>query len=121
MKALAAGLLSALAFAGTASSSSKPSGLYGIVMRGPITPVCVAGQPCDEPAAGVTLVFSRAGHAPKRATTTKTGHYRLRLAPGRYTVGLPRPQSIGGFEPQKVRVVAARYRRADFSIDTGIR
>ena len=120
MKVLAAGVASALVLAGAASSSTKPSGLYGVVTRGPIAPVCVAGQPCDGPARGVTLVFARPGYE-KRVTTSKTGSFRIRLAAGRYTVGLGRRQSVGRFDPGTVRVLPARFRRVDFAIDTGIR
>jgi hypothetical protein len=108
MRALGAALVSGLALAGAAGSTTRPSGLYGIVMRGPIMPVCIEGQPCEEPAAGVTLVFSRTGYKPKRATTTKTGHYHIRLVPGRYTVSLARPQPIGGLSPRQARVMRAR-------------
>jgi len=42
--ALAAGLVVA------ASASATGSGLYGVVLRGPIQPVCVVGEPCEAPA-----------------------------------------------------------------------
>ena len=38
-------------------------------MRGPIAPVCVAGQPCSEPAKNVTLVFVRNGRVARRTKT----------------------------------------------------
>ena len=37
------------------------SGLHGVVMRGPTTPVCRVGVPCSEPAAGATIGFDRNG------------------------------------------------------------
>lgn len=98
------------------------TGLRGVVMRGPTSPVCVVGQPCSEPAAYVTLVFSRGGVDVGRVTTTRDGRYRLRLAAGDYGVRLRRRPTIGrGLEPTRVRVVAGVMRRVDFSIDTGIR
>ena len=115
-------LLGALAVAASAGATTSPSGLWGVVMRGPIAPVCVAGQPCSAPAKDVTLVFVRNGRAVKRATTNEKGRYRVTLAPGLYSVRLPKKPQVGrGLEPVKARVRAQRYRRVDFSIDTGIR
>ena len=105
-----------------AASATSSSGLRGIVMRGPITPVCVVGQPCDAPAKHVTLVFSRNGRAVRRATTNEQGRYRVALAPGLYAVRLAVRQTVGrGLEPSRARVVANRFRRVDFFFDTGIR
>ena len=96
------------------------SGLYGLVIRGPVTPVCVAGQPCSKPAPGVTLTFTRSGVA-RTVVTNSLGRYRLALAPGRYSVRTARSPGIGrGLEPSVV-VVPAAWTRQPFSIDTGIR
>jgi hypothetical protein len=117
--ALAAAVLASSAGAATGTSSS---GLRGLVTRGPIVPVCVAGQPCSGPAKNVTLVFSRNDGVVRRATTNDEGRYRVRLPPGLYSVRLAVKQRIGrGLEPHRARVVANRFRRVDFSIDTGIR
>ena len=45
-------------------------------------PVCVEGQPCDGPAKSFPLVFWRNGKVAGRTTTSQTGAYRIRLAPG---------------------------------------
>ena len=95
-------------------------------MRGPIAPVCAVDQPCDAPAKYVTLVFSRNGEVVRRTKTNDKGRYRVALAPGVYSVRLGKAQGqvqrIGrGFQPTRVRVLANRFRRVDFSIDTGIR
>ena len=122
MRVLAA--LAAAVAVSSAGAATNPSGLRGIVMRGPIAPVCVAGQPCSKPAKDVTLVFVRNGKVARRTTTNDQGRYRVALAPGRYAVRLTAGQklTIGrGLEPTHVRVVANRFRRVDFSIDTGIR
>jgi hypothetical protein len=115
--------LAALAVALVASSAgAATSGLRGLVTRGPIAPVCAAGQPCSEPAKDVTLVFSRSGRVVRRTRTNDQGRYRVALAPGLYTVRLtPRPSIGRGLAPVRARVVRARFRRLDFSIDTGIR
>src|SRR5205807_5461088 len=80
MRALAA--LAAVIAASSAGAATSSSGLRGLVMRGPNTPVCTAEQPCSEPAKNVTLVFSRNGQVVRRAKTNDQGRYRVALAPG---------------------------------------
>ena len=111
----------AAVLAGGALGATR-SGLHGLVTRGPILPVCMMDQPCDEPAANVQLLFLRNGVVVSRARTSATGTYRLALAPGRYAVKLPGKPGIGrNVKPQTVRVLRGRNIRVDFSIDTGIR
>ena len=106
----------------SAGAATTSSGLRGLVTRGPIVPVCTAEQPCDAPAKNLTLVFVRNGRVVRRATTNEQGRYRVPLAPGLYAVRLQVKQRIGrGLEPNRARVPANRFRRVDFSIDTGIR
>jgi hypothetical protein len=117
---LALGLV--LAGGAGARTTRTPSGLRGLVTRGPITPVCVAEQPCSEPAPNVTLLFSRNGRVVGRAVTNGLGRYRLRLPAGLYSVRRPGDVTVGrGIEPGHARVRAARFTRVDFAIDTGIR
>ncbi len=112
----------ALVLAAGAQGTVRRGGLQGLVTRGPITPVCVVGRPCDEPAKDVTLLFSRYDGVVGRVVTDDQGRYRLRLPAGFYTVRRPAPASIGRkLEPTHVRVYAGRLTRVDFSIDTGIR
>jgi hypothetical protein len=93
--------------------------LHGVVMRGPTKPVCEMTTPCSEPAAHVKLVFHRPG-VDVVATTDAHGRYFVRLRRGTYTVRIaPVPRIGRGIEPATVVVRAAR--RADFTIDTGIR
>jgi hypothetical protein len=107
---------------GAASGATGSGGLRGVVTRGPIMPVCMVDQPCDEPAANVGLVFVQSGTVVARARTSETGRYRISLAPGRYAVRLPGTPALGRIvKPQTVRVLRGRYSRVDFSIDTGIR
>ena len=115
-------LTAALTIPGGAASGATGSGLRGVVTRGPIMPVCMVDQPCDEPAANVRLVFLRNGVVVSRARTGATGWYRVALAPGRYAVRLPGKPAMGRIvKPQTARVFRGRYSRVDFSIDTGIR
>ena len=103
---------------GTASGAS---GLKGRVMRGPIMPVCRDNVPCDEPARGVKLVFSRSGKIVATATTNQKGWYRLTLRPGRYSVRTNRRGFERRTSPSSATVPNDRVVRRDFSIDTGIR
>jgi len=115
-----AALAIASASAGAATTVTPVSGLRGIVTRGPITPVCIEGEPCDEPAAGVVLRFSRAGTVVAKVTTGPAGGYRVKLRPGMYTVTTP--LRIGtAMTPLTAKVPRGRFARVDFSIDTGIR
>ena len=72
----------ALALLAAGSSGSTGSGLYGVVKKGPITPVCRVDVPCDAPA-HITLVFSRACHEVERVHSTQTGRYRIAPCPYR--------------------------------------
>jgi hypothetical protein len=118
-------LLSSVALVVAAGAQATPTRgtLTGIVTRGPITPVCAIEVPCDEPAANVTLLFTRNDAVVGRAVTNDAGRYRLRLPAGTY--GVRRPGASGPFdrklEPNHARVYAGRSNRVDFSIDTGIR
>jgi hypothetical protein len=114
-----AGLALASAFAGAAGSRSA-SGLRGIVMRGPTTPVCRVGVPCDEPAKGLLLQFRRDGRIRAHVRTSQTGWYHVKLRPGRYVVTTPalRPgQKLG---PRAVRAPRGRLGRVDLYLDTGL-
>ena len=105
-----------------AQTAALSSGLRGVVVRGPIAPVCVAEEPCTEPARNVTLLFSRNSRIVGRAVTDTAGRYRVRLPVGVYAVRRPGSMGIGrGIEPNHARVSAGRFSRVDFSIDTGIR
>jgi hypothetical protein len=105
-----------------AQTTALSSGLRGVVVRGPIAPVCVAEEPCTEPARNVTLLFSRNSRVVGRVVTDTAGRYRVRLPAGVYAVRRPGSMGIGrGIEPNHARVYTGRFVRVDFSIDTGIR
>lgn len=112
----------ALVVAAGAQATVRSGTLVGVVKRGPIAPVCVAEQPCDEPAKNVALLFSRNSAVVARVVTDGQGRYRLRLPAGVYGVRRPATATLDRkLEPNRVRVYAGRVRNVDFSIDTGIR
>jgi hypothetical protein len=94
--------------------------LQGQVMRGPTTPVCRIGQPCEAPAQNVRLFFTRNGTTTTAVTDAK-GFYRIGLAPGTYAVRTDQRPFGTTPQPRTARVVAAKVSRVDFHIDTGIR
>ena len=103
---------------GTAEGSTVKSGLYGTVTRGPITPVCVAEQPCSAPVSGAVIVFSRSGGEAARTRTATNGTYRIALTPGTYLVRVLQARPV---DPATAGVPRGHFRHVDFSIDTGIR
>ena len=96
--------------------------LHGVVMRGPTAPVCRVGMPCNAPADGAVLLFTRAGRVAARVSIGPTGRYTVRLAAGAYLVRQATAPRIGfGLRPDRVRVARGVSTRVDFFIDTGIR
>jgi hypothetical protein len=117
---LLAALALALFFAGAAGSATV-SGLHGVVMEGPIKPVCKVDEPCERPAAGVVLQFKRAGRVVARVKTTLKGTYRVRLRPGTYAVNTVPPRQFGtGLSPRTAKVPKGRNARRNFHLDTGL-
>lgn len=97
--------------------ASTRTGVEGIVLRGPIAPVCVAGSPCEAPAYGVTVRALQNGNTVAATATDKDGRFRLSLEAGDYTI-----QALGrGTEPVDVHVSASKLTEVAFFIDTGIR
>jgi hypothetical protein len=115
---VSATLALASAFAGAAESRNA-SGLRGIVMRGPTTPVCY-DESCEAPAKGLVLQFSRNGLIKAQVTTSQTGRYRVTLRPGRYAVTAPALRPQQRLTPQFVRVPRGRVGRIDLHVDTGL-
>jgi hypothetical protein len=91
--------------------------LHGTVRIGPTSPVCQADQPCTKPAAHVVLTFRR-GAAHLRATTDVYGRYRVKLAPGAWSVRASTGMAI---RPAAFWVPRAVSAKRNFTIDTGIR
>jgi hypothetical protein len=97
------------------------TGLEGTVTRGPITPVCVVGVPCDAPFfAGFEVLAQQRLVA--RFVSDSAGHYEVLLAPGAYAVV---PDSGAPIFPQgqarQVTVGPVGMTHVDLQFDTGIR
>jgi hypothetical protein len=111
----------ALGCGSAGGGTAAASGLKGRVMRGPTMPVCRVNEPCEEPARGVKLVFSKSGKVIARATTDQKGYYRITLKSGSYSVRTNRARFEKFPQPSRVTVPNDRYKRVNFHIDTGIR
>jgi hypothetical protein len=109
-----------------AAGAGAGSGLYGLVRRGPVTPVCREGVPCYKPAAALVLTFVAQDGTQLRVTSRANGKYRLALPVGPYSVrvGSSSAAHFGRFgsrlKPALVTVTAG-FTRQNFVIDTGIR
>jgi hypothetical protein len=93
------------------------TGIAGGVRRGPITPVCVAGEPCDGPASGVGVTVESGATTIARLLTGADGRFVVHVPPGVYVVRV----SARRVAPAAVRVRAGAFANVSFSIDTGIR
>jgi hypothetical protein len=94
------------------------SGLYGVVTRGPTTPVCRVDVPCTKPYGNSTLVFTRPG-VTRKVTTDAQGKYRVALPAGRWSLRVQ--DAHFGWRPSTVTVPSGRYAKLNVFVDTGIR
>jgi hypothetical protein len=88
------------------------------VTKGPTKPVCVAEMPCSAPAKGVVVTFTH-GSLRRSVTTDSTGHYRIALSPGSWTIVIAGARF--GYRPRTAVVPAGTVAVRNISIDTGIR
>jgi hypothetical protein len=102
-----------------AADSRTASGLRGVVMRGPTSPIC-HDDSCETPAKGLVLQFRRDGRIKAQVRTSETGRYLVRLRPGRYAVTSPALRPWQRLTPQLVRVPRGRLGRVDLHLDTGV-
>ncbi len=87
-RTLAAAVLLLLSLVPVLAASATPgpsTGLIGLVKQ-PEGGMCAADDPCDGVGRNVLLVFTRSGQRAHRARSDADGHFRIRLAPGRYHV-----------------------------------
>jgi hypothetical protein len=106
--------------AATGSAQRPATGLHGLVTRGPLSPVCGTGRPCEGPAPDLRLVFSQDGVDAGSTTTRADGTYRIRLRAGTYSVRVGEPRRTST-KPSTATVPRHGFRRVNFFVDTGIR
>jgi hypothetical protein len=118
-----AGIATVAACGAQSSGGASGGGLYGTVRISPTSPVCAIGKPCSRPAGHFRLVFSANGHS-VAATTDARGHYRVRLAGGRYVVHAGSALSVSpkrSLQPRTVTVPSGSFAKRNFVYDLGIR
>jgi hypothetical protein len=99
------------------------SGVEGVVTLGPLTPVCVVGQPCDRPYQATLDIEDTSGQLVAETTSDANGSYRVGLRPGTYMIvplsppgqTLPRASSV------QVDVPSGQFVTVDIAYDSGIR
>ena len=98
------------------------TGLTGTVLRGPVTPVCQEGIPCDAP---FTASFDvRLNN--RRVTTFRSnaqGQFTVRLAPGQYVIvpAADAPLMNPSAQAKTVDVGLKGLTSVQLQFDTGIR
>lgn len=76
---------------GCGDDTPLDTGLTGLVLRGPIAPVCTTDQPCDAPFAA-TFTVTRAGRSVRRFASAADGTFTVLLEPGSYRI-VPAPDA----------------------------
>ena len=102
---------------------SPPTGLTGIVTRGPVTPVCRVDVPCDAPFSA-TFTVQRAGERVAQFQSDAMGQFTVFLAPGSYTVvpGADAPIIVPSAQAKSVTVAdTGALTVVRLAFDTGIR
>jgi hypothetical protein len=78
-------ICAAVVCACASAGPSPTTGLTGVVLRGPITPVCRVDVPCDAPfSAGFSV--QRGGRRVAEFQSDASGQFTVFLEPGAYTV-----------------------------------
>jgi hypothetical protein len=78
-------LIGALSAACFSTAPSPVTGLTGVVVRGPVTPVCRVDVPCDAPFSAA-FTIQRAGRTVAQFQSDVAGQFTVFLPPGGYTV-----------------------------------
>ena len=104
-------------------SPSPTTGLTGVVVRGPVTPVCRVDVPCDAPfSAGFTV--QKSGQRVAQFQSDATGRFTVFLAPGPYAVvpNADAPIISPSLQSKTVTVLdSGALTMVQLTFDTGIR
>lgn len=116
-------LLSILTFGcGSGDPTGPLTGLSGVVLRGPIQPVCMEGDPCEETfAAGFTV--RRHDLVVRRFDSDAEGRFSVELPPGTYLI-VPDPNApilAPEGQAREVTVDQEGFTDVELHFDTGIR
>src|SRR5262245_58203280 len=109
-----------------ACSSMSPSpttGLTGVVLRGPVTPVCRVDVPCDAPFSA-TFTVQKSGQRVVQFQSDASGRFTVFLAPGPYMIvpGADAPIISPSIQSKIVTVLDnGALTAVQLMFDTGIR
>ena len=115
--------LAVAAFAGVCNSPvALTTGLSGTVRRGPVTPVCQVGVPCDAPFSASFEVL-RGGRRVASFRSDADGHFTVKLAAGSYTIvpAADAPLMNPSAQSKIVEVAIEGVTSVELVFDTGIR
>ena len=107
---------------GNPASSTPTTGLTGVVVRGPITPVCRIDIPCDAPfSAGFSV--QQNGRRIGQFRSDTEGRFTVWLSHGAYTVvpDADAPLMAPTFQARSVEVGGTGLTIVRLEFDTGIR
>lgn len=104
------------------ATSVVTTGLEGHVIRGPVQPVCVTGEPCEEPFAA-TFHVKLNGESVQQFTTAADGYFVVYLEPGAYEIVPDKaaPLHLPEQQARAINVGETGLTRVEISFDTGIR
>lgn len=106
----------------TDSFAGLDTGLTGVVMRGPITPVCLPDIPCSAPFSARFAVW-QGSHLVASFRSDTQGHFTVALPPGQYRLVPASDAPIIGPESQTkiVDVGLGELTTVRLDFDTGLR
>lgn len=112
-----------LAGCGGDSQESLTTGLNGVVLRGPVQPVCQVDEPCDDEPFSATFGVYQGSHRVAQFQSDSLGAFSVALLPGGYRV-IPAPDApimdpTG--QVRDVEVGLTGFTAVVLTFDTGIR
>jgi hypothetical protein len=104
------------------TQSTPTTGLSGIVLRGPIAPVCQVDKPCDGPFSA-DFIVDRDGKQVGQFRSDSAGLFTVWLSPGTYRIipGSDAPLIVPTSQAKQVEVGAIGLTNVRLEFDTGIR
>ena len=107
---------------GPAPTNGTGNDPRGLVLRGPVMPVCRVGVPCDAPFSALFHVWQGEAEV-AQFTSDSTGRFRLDLADGGYVVvpDSSAPVIDAAAQRRAVTIAAGELIPDTLAFDTGIR
>ena len=112
-----------LAGCGADSQEFLTTGLDGVVVRGPVQPVCQLNEPCEDEPFSATFGVYQGSHRLAQFRSDSLGAFRVALAPGAYRVvpGPDAPIMDPAGQVRDVQVGMIGFTTVLLTFDTGIR